>query len=75
MKKIECIVRNDKLNRLTERLRLAGIGGMTVTEVKGFGRQTTRPQAYLFLPKTKIEIYARDSQVNENSNCNSKLLQ
>ncbi len=65
MKKIECIVRQDKLKDLAESLRLAGVGGLTATETKGFGRETTRPQEYLFLPKTKVEIYVTDKQVEE----------
>ncbi|MCK4533408.1 P-II family nitrogen regulator [bacterium] len=65
MKKIECIIRAEKLKELEESLRGAGVGGMTITEVKGFGRETTRPEAYLILPKTKIEIYATDEQVEE----------
>ncbi|MCK5535152.1 P-II family nitrogen regulator [bacterium] len=65
MKKIECIIRAEKLKELEKSLREAGVGGMTITEVKGFGRETTRPEAYLILPKTKIEIYATDEQVEE----------
>lgn len=65
MKKIECIIRQEKLKSLTDRLLLAGIGGMTVSEVKGFGREATRPQNYLFLPKTKVELYVTDEQVKE----------
>lgn len=65
MKKIECIVRQDKLKDLTEALRLAGVGGMAVTEIKGFGKETARPENYLFLPKTKIEIYVIDEQIQE----------
>ena len=38
---------------------------MTVTEIKGFGRQTTRPKPYLFLPKSKIEMYVVNDQVEE----------
>lgn len=64
MKKIECIVKNKKAGELEEALRLLGIRGMTVSEVKGFGNQQTRPDAYLFLPKTKIEIYAADEEVD-----------
>ena len=65
MKKIECVIRQEKLKEVGEALRLAGVGGMTVGEVKGFGKETTRPDAYLVLPKTKIEIYATDNQVDE----------
>ncbi|MDD5584639.1 MAG: P-II family nitrogen regulator [Candidatus Omnitrophica bacterium] len=65
MKKIECIVRPEKLKELTDELLLLGIAGLTVTEVKGFGREVTRPQNYLFLPKTKIEMYVTDAQAQE----------
>ena len=65
MKKIECIIRSEKLKEVEKALRLAGVGGMTISEVKGFGRETTRPEAYLILPKTKVEIYAVDEQVEE----------
>jgi len=65
MKKIECIIRQEKLKDLADALRLAGVGGLTAIEVKGFGKQTTRPQNYLFLPKTKVEIYVTDGQAEE----------
>jgi len=65
MKKIECIIRSEKLKEVEKALRLVGIGGMTISEVKGFGKETTRPEAYLILPKTKVEIYAIDGQVEE----------
>jgi nitrogen regulatory protein P-II 1 len=65
MKKIECIIRPPKLADVEKALRHIGVGGMTVTEVKGFGKEQTRPDEYLFLPKTKIEIYCQDEQVSE----------
>ncbi|MDD4955758.1 MAG: P-II family nitrogen regulator [Candidatus Omnitrophica bacterium] len=65
MKKIECIIRPEKLKPLTDELFLAGIGGLTVTEAKGFGREAVRPENFLFLPKTKIEIYVTDEQLSE----------
>ncbi len=65
MKKIECIIRTERLKELTDSLIKAGIGGMTVSEVRGFGSQTARPESFLFVHKTKIEIYAMDSQVNK----------
>ena len=65
MKKIECIIRPEKMKELEKALRLAGVGGITISEVKGFGKETTRPEAYLILPKTKIEIYAIDQHVEE----------
>lgn len=65
MKKIECIIRSEKLKDVTDALKNIGIGGMTVSEVRGFGAQTTRPDTFLFVHKTKIEIYAADKQVNQ----------
>lgn len=65
MKKIECIIRSEKLKDLTAALKNIGIGGMTVSEVRGFGVKSDRPDSFLFVPKTKIEIYARDEQVKE----------
>lgn len=65
MKKIECIIRSERLKDVTDALKQAGVGGMTVSEVRGFGTQSTRPDNFLFVHKTKIEIYALDSQVKE----------
>ena len=63
MKKIECIIQNKKLSDLEEALRAVGVGGLTVSEVKGFGNERTRPDSYLFLPKTKVEIYCADEML------------
>ena len=63
MKKIECIIRAEKLKDLTSALIKIGAGGMTVSEVRGFGVQNQRPDDFLFVHKNKIEIYAIDSQV------------
>ena len=65
MKKVECIIRQERLKDVSHALRLAGVAGATVTEVKGFGRESTRPDNFLFLPKTKIELYLTDGQVEE----------
>ena len=65
MKKIECVVRTEKIKELIDALRIVGVGGVTMTEVRGFGRETTRPESYLILPKTKLEIYATSEQVDE----------
>ncbi len=64
MKKIECIIRSKKMSDLEDALKLIGIHGMTVSEVRGFGNQQTRPDAYLFLPKVKVEIYSTDEEVD-----------
>lgn len=64
MKKIESIIRSEKLKDVTAALRNVGVGGMTVSEVRGFGAQRDRSDSFLFVHKTKIEIYAVDSQVS-----------
>jgi nitrogen regulatory protein P-II 1 len=65
MKKIEAIIRSEKLKDVTDALRKVGIGGMTVGEVRGFGAQSVRPDNFLFVHKTKIEIYATEDHVKE----------
>ena len=65
MKKIECIILPAKLSDLEQALRQVGVGGMTVSEAKGFGNEQTRPDEYLFLPKTKVEVYCEDGQVDD----------
>ena len=73
MKKIECIIQSRKMTELEQALKLVGIRGMTVSEVKGFGNQQTRPDAFLFLPKTKIEIYAADEEMESIVDAISKV--
>jgi nitrogen regulatory protein PII len=70
MKKIEAIIKPFKLDDVKEALTALGIEGMTVTEVKGFGRQRGHTEIYRgseytvdFLPKLKIEIVLADNQV------------
>ena len=70
MKKIEAIIKPFKLNEVKEALNELGIQGMTVTEVKGFGRQKGHTEIYRgseytvdFLPKIKIETVLPDAQV------------
>ncbi len=70
MKKIEAIVKPFKLSDVKDALREVGLQGMTVTEVKGFGRQKGHTEIYRgseytvdFLPKVKIEMIVSDSQV------------
>jgi len=72
MKKIEAIIKPFKLEEVKDGLHELGIQGMTVTEVKGFGRQKGHTEIYRgseytvdFLPKLKIEIVVADSQVDE----------
>lgn len=70
MKKIEGIVRHFKLEDVKNALTEQGIHGMTVTEVRGFGRQKGHTEMYRgteytvdFVPKVKIEIVCRDSSL------------
>jgi len=70
MKKIEAIIKPFKLTEVKEALNEVGIQGMTVSEVKGFGRQKGHTEIYRgseytvdFLPKMKIEIVLPDAQV------------
>ena len=72
MKKIEAIIKPFKLEEVRDALSGIGITGMTVTEVKGFGRQKGHSEIYRgseytveFLPKVKIEIVLSDSQAEE----------
>jgi nitrogen regulatory protein P-II 1 len=67
MKKIEAIIKPFKLDDVVEALSEAGIEGLTVTEVRGFGRQKGRTEVYKgaeyvvdFLPKIKIETVVND---------------
>jgi nitrogen regulatory protein P-II 1 len=71
MKKIEAIIKPFKLEDVKEALSGLGVEGMTVSEVKGFGRQKGHTEIYRgseytvdFLPKIKIEVVLADSQVN-----------
>jgi len=69
MKKIEAIIKPFKLNDVKDNLASAGIQGMTVSEVKGFGRQKGHTEIYRgseytvdFLPKIKLELVVADGQ-------------
>ena len=71
MKKIDAIIKPFKLDDVREALAEVGITGMTVTEVKGFGRQKGHTELYRgaeymvdFLPKVKIEIVVTDDIVD-----------
>jgi nitrogen regulatory protein PII len=70
MKKIEAIIKPFKLEDVKEALAAVGVHGMTVMEVKGFGRQKGHTEIYRgseytvdFLPKLKLEIVVSDSSV------------
>lgn len=72
MKKIEAVIKPFKLEEVKEALADFGIVGMTVTEVKGFGRQRGQTEIYRsneysadFLPKIKIEVVLSEDKVEE----------
>ena len=72
MKKIEAIIKPFKLEEVKDALGEIGIEGMTVTEVKGFGRQKGHTEIYRgseytvdFLPKIKIELVLSDEKLDE----------
>jgi len=71
MKKIEAIIKPFKMDEVKSALMEMGIQGLTVSEVKGFGRQKGHTEIYRgseytvdFLPKVKIEVVVADAQVN-----------
>jgi nitrogen regulatory protein P-II 1 len=70
MKKIEAIVRHHKLEEVKDALSQTGITGMTITEVRGFGRQKGHTEVYRgteytvdFVPKVKIEVVVDDGKL------------
>jgi nitrogen regulatory protein P-II 1 len=72
MKRIEAIIKPFKLDEVKEALSKAGVEGMTVSEVKGFGRQKGHTELYRgaeyvvdFLPKVKIELLVNDAKAAE----------
>ena len=72
MRKIEAVIKPFKLDEVKEALHGIGIQGMTVTEVRGFGRQKGHTELYRgaeyvvdFLPKIKLEIAVRDEMVDK----------
>jgi len=72
MKKIEAIIKPFKLDEVKDALHAIGIQGMTVTEVKGFGRQKGHVELYRgaeydisFIPKVKLEIVVSDAMVEK----------
>jgi len=71
MKLITAVIKPFKLDEVKEALKAAGVNGMTVTEVQGFGRQSGHTEVYRgaeytveFVPKIKIEVLADDGQVD-----------
>lgn len=72
MKKIEAIVRHFKLEEVKDALSQLGVQGMTVSEIRGFGRQKGHKEQYRgteytvdFLPKVKIEVVVSDQQAKD----------
>ena len=72
MKKIEAVIKPHALDNVKDRLRQIGISGMTVCEVRGFGRtggktEVYRGSAYVvdFVPKVRLDIVVKDSMVRE----------
>ena len=72
MKKIEAVIKPFKLDEVREALAEVGVTGLTVTEVKGFGRQKGLTELYRgaeyvvdFLPKVKVEVVVVDKMVDQ----------
>jgi nitrogen regulatory protein PII len=72
MKKVECIVKPFKLDDVKNAITALGVSGMTVSEVRGFGRQKGHTELYRgaeyqvdFLPKIKIDLVVNDEQVQD----------
>ncbi|HKJ65329.1 MAG TPA: P-II family nitrogen regulator [Desulfopila sp.] len=72
MKKIEAIIKPFKLDDLKDALNEVGIQGMTISEVKGYGRQKGHKEIYRgaeyvvdFIPKTKVEVVVASDQVDK----------
>ena len=75
MKKVEAIIKPFKLDEVKDKLNEIGVQGITVTEVKGFGRQKGHTELYRgaeyvvdFLPKIKMEVVIADALVEEVTN-------
>jgi nitrogen regulatory protein P-II 1 len=82
MKKVEAIIKPFKLDEVKDKLNEIGIQGITVTEVKGFGRQKGHTELYRgaeyvvdFLPKIKMEIVIADDRLEEVVNAITKAAQ
>jgi nitrogen regulatory protein PII len=77
MKKIEAVVKPFKLDEVREALSEIGVSGLTVTEVKGFGRQKGHTELYRgaeyvvdFLPKVKVEVVVADAMLEKAMDAN-----
>ena len=82
MKKVEAIIKPFKLDEVKDRLNEIGVKGITVTEVKGFGRQKGHTELYRgaeyvvdFLPKVKMELVIDGAQLEEVINTIAKAAQ
>jgi nitrogen regulatory protein P-II 1 len=76
MKKVEAVVRHYKLEDIKNALNELGIRGMTVTEVRGYGRQKGHTEIYRgteyavdFVPKVKLEVVCSDSELQATIDC------
>ncbi len=74
MKKVEAIIRHYKLEEVRDALTEAGVGGMTISEVRGFGRQRGHKEVYRgaeytvdFVPKVKVEFVVNDDLAESSS--------
>jgi nitrogen regulatory protein P-II 1 len=72
MKKIEAIIKPHRLDEVKDRLRELGVSGMTVYEVKGFGRTGGKTEVYRgssyvvdFVPKVRVEVVVKDSMLTD----------
>lgn len=72
MKKLDLIIRPHKLDEVKDALTAIGVQGMTVTEVKGFGRQKGKTELYrgseysiTFLPKVRLEVLVSDAMLEQ----------
>ena len=72
MERIEAIIRPHRLDDVKDRLREIGVSGMTITEVRGFGRtggktEVYRGSAYVvdFVPKLRLDVVVKDAMANE----------
>lgn len=79
MKKLDMIIRPHKLDDVRDALTTVGVQGMTVTEVRGFGRQKGKTEVYrgseysiTFLPKVRLEVLVSDSMLEQTMKAASK---